>query len=115
MTVIATASNEVRSGIVYATVIVPPVFVPTLFMPGREGCLFMPLATAYIVSIFASLVVSITVTPALASYLFPRMKALEREHGGRIVPWLKRRNERALRCAGCWTIHALSPRLPASR
>jgi HME family heavy-metal exporter len=94
--VIARASQEVRSGIVYATIIILLVFVPLFAMPGLQGRLFGPLAAAYIVSIFASLVVSVSVTPALASYLFPRMKALEHEHGGWVARWLKRRNERAL-------------------
>jgi HME family heavy-metal exporter len=94
--VIARASQEVRSGIVYATIIILLVFVPLFAMPGIQGRLFGPLATAYIVSIFASLVVSVTVTPALASYLLPRMKALQGEHGGWFARWLKRRNERAL-------------------
>lgn len=96
MTVIAKASQEVRSGIVYATVVILLVFVPLLAMPGQSGRMFAPLAVSYIVSIFASLLVSITVTPALASYLFPRMSALQREHGGLVARWLKRRNERAL-------------------
>jgi HME family heavy-metal exporter len=95
--VIARASQEVRSGIVYATIIVLLVFIPLFAMPGQQGLMFGPLATAYIVSIFTSLVVSITVTPALASYLFPNMKALEYEHGGWFARWLKRRNEGALR------------------
>ncbi len=96
MTVIAKASQEVRSGIVYATMVILLVFVPLLAMPGQSGRMFAPLAVSYIVSIFASLLVSITVTPALASYLFPRMSALQREHGGLVARWLKRRNERAL-------------------
>jgi HME family heavy-metal exporter len=96
MRVIAGASQEVRSGIVYATIVILLVFVPLFAMPGQAGRMFGPLATAYIVSIFASLVVSITVTPALASYLFPGMKSLRTEHGGAIARWLKRGNERAL-------------------
>src|SRR6185312_9158416 len=96
MQVIAQASQEVRSGIVYATIIILLVFLPLFAMPGQPGRMFAPLAIAYIVSIFASLLVSITVTPALASYLFPRMQALQREHGGPVARWLKRRNERAL-------------------
>ncbi|HEX3500655.1 MAG TPA: efflux RND transporter permease subunit [Stellaceae bacterium] len=95
--VIARASQEVRSGIVYATMVVLLVFTPLFAMPGESGRMFTPLASAYMVSIFASLVTSITVTPALAYYLFPRMKALQRDHGGWLVHWLKRHNEVALR------------------
>ncbi|MGE0225518.1 MAG: efflux RND transporter permease subunit, partial [Acetobacteraceae bacterium] len=94
--VIAQASQEVRSGIVYATLVILVVFIPLLAMPGQPGRMFAPLAIAFITSIVASLIVSITVTPALAYYLLPGMKALDHEHGGPFARWLKRLNARAL-------------------
>ena len=96
--VIAAACNEVRSGVVVATLVVVLVFVPLFALPGIEGRLFAPLGVAYITSILASLVVALTVTPVLCYYLLPRMQQIA--HGDSpLVTWLKRGQRRILLAA----------------
>jgi heavy-metal exporter, HME family len=93
--IIAGATLEVRSAILYATLIIVLVFLPLFALPGMEGRLFVPLGIAYITSILASMLVSVTVTPVLAYYLLGRSgHALHSEP--RLVQWLKRHYQRAL-------------------
>ena len=86
--VIAAATAEVRSGIIYATFIIVLVFVPLFMLPGIEGRLFIPLGIAYIVSMLASMIVAITLTPVLCYYLLPNMKRMD-EQDTPLVRWLK--------------------------
>ena len=96
--VIISASQEVRSGIVYATIIIILVFVPLFALSGIEGRLFAPLGEAYIISILASLLVSITLTPVMAYYMLPGLKRLQ-EGDSSLVRVLKRWNESLLNWA----------------
>ncbi|MEY4119249.1 MAG: hypothetical protein RLZZ116_2577 [Planctomycetota bacterium] len=91
--VVYEASNEIRSSVVFATVIICMVFVPLLFLGGLEGRFFQPLGIAYIVSILASLVVALSVTPALCRLFFARTFADGASHrgDGALVRWLKAR------------------------
>lgn len=91
LAVITDASQEIRSGIVYSTMIIVLVFIPVFSIPGLEGQLFVPLGVAYIVSILSSLIISITLTPVLASLMLPRMRTLS-GHQGWLVVRLKRLN-----------------------
>ena len=93
--VVADASIEVRSGILYATAIIVLVFIPLFALTGIEGRLFAPLGIAFIISILASLLVSMTVTPVLAYWLIPRMKHLA-EQDSPVVRFLKRVQRRGL-------------------
>lgn len=70
--VVLNASLEVRSAVVYASLIVILVFLPIFFLPGLAGTFFRPLAVSYILAILASLGVALTVTPAMCLVLLPR-------------------------------------------
>jgi CzcA family heavy metal efflux pump len=70
--VVLSASVEVRSAIVYATLIVVLVFLPVFFMDGLSGSFFRPLAVSYVLAVMASLGVALTLTPALSLLLLPR-------------------------------------------
>jgi Cu/Ag efflux pump CusA len=94
--VIYRASLEIRSSIVYATFIVALVFVPLFALTGIEGRLLAPLGLAYITSLIASLVVSLTVTPVLAALLLPQMKAMKHDKEGFFVRFLKKWDEKLL-------------------
>ena len=87
--VVYEASQEIRSAIVFGTAVVILVFLPLFALSGVEGRLFAPLGVAYIVSILASLLVSLTVTPVLSFYLLPQSKATHQEGDGPLLKVLK--------------------------
>ena len=97
--VVLDASLEVRGSVVYATFVVALVFVPVLALTGVQGALFRPLALAYILAILASLLVALTVTPALTLVLLGGRT--HRAHESPVLAWLKARYARGLeRLAG---------------
>jgi len=87
--VVYEASREIRSAIVFGTAVVILVFLPLFALSGVEGRLFAPLGVAYIVSILASLLVSLTVTPVLSYYLLPQSPATHHEADGLVLRGLK--------------------------
>ncbi|MCE9567033.1 MAG: efflux RND transporter permease subunit, partial [Planctomycetes bacterium] len=89
--VVYQASREIRSAIVFGTAVVILAFMPLFALSGVEGRLFVPLGIAYIVSILASLVVSLTVTPVLSYYLMPKVGGGHGHRDGfllRVLKWV---------------------------
>jgi len=97
--VIFSASNEIRPAMVFATVIIALVFLPLMFLEGIEGRFFRPLGVAFVVSILASLVVALTVTPAMCRYLLHAKPTDRESHDGFLVRWLKAAYEPTVRTA----------------
>ncbi|GGF49765.1 efflux RND transporter permease subunit [Echinicola rosea] len=97
LTVVKNASVEIRSSIIIATLIIIVSFVPLFFLSGMEGRLLQPLGIAFITSVLTSLVVAVTVTPVLCSYLLKSEKVLSRQaEGTKVERWLQARYSGAL-------------------
>ncbi len=94
--VVREATLEIRTSIVFATVIIVLVFLPVFGLVGIEGRLLSPLAFAYIVALLASLVVAIVVTPALCFAFLPNAASIQRGHDGWLARVLKRAFARLL-------------------
>ena len=88
--VVFRASSEIRRPVIYGTMLVTVVYLPLFFLSGIEGRLFAPIGLAYIVSVIASLLVALTVTPVLCYYLLGMRSAKDREYGGFLTTFVKR-------------------------
>jgi CzcA family heavy metal efflux pump len=89
LSVVYQAAREIRGPIVNATAIITVVFLPLFFLSGVEGRMLRPLGLSYIVSILASLVVAVTVTPVLCSFLLPSAPIMAEEKDSWVVQRLK--------------------------
>ena len=90
------ASKEVRMPILNSTLIIIASFVPLFFLTGMEGRMLVPLGIAFIVALFASTVIALTLTPVLCSYLLTNNKKGELPKEAFVTVWLKAYYEKAL-------------------
>ncbi len=98
LSIVYDASNEIRASIFNATLIIIVAFIPLFFLSGMEGRMLQPLGVSFIVSLFASLVVAITLTPVLCSFMITNDKMLlTQAEGSRLERWLNRHYGTALR------------------
>ncbi|MEQ8551756.1 MAG: efflux RND transporter permease subunit [Cyclobacteriaceae bacterium] len=92
LTVVKDASVEIRSSIIIATLIIIVSFVPLFFLSGMEGRLLQPLGIAFITSVLTSLIVAVTITPVLCSFLLKSEKVLSKQaEGTKVERWLQAR------------------------
>lgn len=89
LSIVYEASREIRRSITFATGIIILVFLPLFFLTGIEGRILQPLGYAYVVSLAASLMVALTVTPVLCLYLLPESKSIEETRDTWLVRKLK--------------------------
>lgn len=95
-------SKEVRMPILNSTLIIVACFLPLFFLSGMEGRMLIPLGIAFVVALFASTVIALTLTPVLCSYLLTTEKALKKSEK---EPWVSRNLKKAYRKALSWALH----------
>ena len=107
--VIYLASVEIRSSIVQATLIIIVSFIPLFFLAGMEGRMLKPLGITFIVSLLASLLVALTLTPVLSSFMLTGKKQLEKDErgGNRLVQLLNNRYKKALQVLLKWRLQVV--------
>lgn len=100
--VVFEGSKEVRMPILNSTLIIVACFLPLFFLSGMEGRMLIPLGIAFVVALFASTVIALTLTPVLCSYLLTTEKALKKSEK---EPFISRSLKKAYRKSLNWALH----------